>query len=26
LKPQNSVFWYQQVQQWFEAHNAPKAD
>jgi len=26
LKPQNSVFWYQQVQKWFEEHNAPKAD
>lgn len=26
LKPQNSVFWYQQVQQWFEEHNAPKGD
>jgi len=21
LKPQNSVFWYQQVQKWFEEHN-----
>ena len=26
LKPQNSVFWYQQVQKWFEEHNQPKAD
>jgi dipeptidyl aminopeptidase/acylaminoacyl peptidase len=25
LKPQNSVFWYQQVQKWFEEQN-PKAD
>ena len=24
LKPQNSVFWYQQVQKWFEEHNPPK--
>ena len=22
LKPQNSVFWYQQVQKWFEEHNS----
>lgn len=26
LKPQNSVFWYQQVQKWFEEHNQPKAE
>ncbi len=25
LRPQNSVFWYQQVRKWFEEHNAPKA-
>jgi dipeptidyl aminopeptidase/acylaminoacyl peptidase len=25
LKPQNSVFWYEQVKQWFEEHNAPRA-
>ncbi len=24
LKPQNSVFWYQQVGKWFEEHNPPK--
>jgi dipeptidyl aminopeptidase/acylaminoacyl peptidase len=24
LKPQNSVFWYQQVKRWFDEHNAPK--
>jgi dipeptidyl aminopeptidase/acylaminoacyl peptidase len=24
LKPQNSVFWYQQVQRWFEEHNAAR--
>jgi dipeptidyl aminopeptidase/acylaminoacyl peptidase len=24
LKPQNSVFWYQQVQRWLEQHNAPR--
>ncbi len=24
LKPQNSVFWYQQVQRWFEEHNPPR--
>jgi dipeptidyl aminopeptidase/acylaminoacyl peptidase len=24
LKPQNSVFWYQQVNKWFEEQNAPK--
>ena len=24
LKPQNSVFWYQQVKRWFEEHNAPR--
>jgi dipeptidyl aminopeptidase/acylaminoacyl peptidase len=23
LKPQNSVFWYQQVQKWFDEHNPP---
>ncbi len=26
LKPQNSVFWYQQVQKWFEEQNAPKTN
>jgi dipeptidyl aminopeptidase/acylaminoacyl peptidase len=25
LKPQNSVFWYEQVKQWFDEHNAPRA-
>ena len=24
LKPQNSVFWYQQVGKWFDEHNPPK--
>ncbi len=24
LKPQNSVFWYQQVKTWFDEHNPPK--
>lgn len=24
LKPQNSVFWYQQVKAWFDEHNPPK--
>ncbi len=24
LKPQNSVFWYQQVKQWFDEQNPPK--
>jgi dipeptidyl aminopeptidase/acylaminoacyl peptidase len=24
LKPQNSVFWYQQVKRWFDEHNPPK--
>jgi dipeptidyl aminopeptidase/acylaminoacyl peptidase len=24
LKPQNSVFWYQQVKRWFDEHNAPR--
>ncbi len=24
LKPQNSVFWYQQVKAWFDKHNPPK--
>jgi len=24
LKPQNSVFWYQQVQRWFDEHNTPR--
>ena len=24
LKPQNSVFWYQQVKSWFDTHNPPK--
>lgn len=24
LKPQNSVFWYQQVDKWFDEHNPPK--
>jgi dipeptidyl aminopeptidase/acylaminoacyl peptidase len=24
LKPQNSVFWYQQVKAWFDMHNPPK--
>lgn len=24
LKPQNSVFWYQQVGKWFDQHNPPK--
>lgn len=24
LKPQNSVFWYQQVGRWFDEHNPPK--
>jgi dipeptidyl aminopeptidase/acylaminoacyl peptidase len=26
LKPQNSVFWYQQVQKWFEEHNPKNGD
>jgi dipeptidyl aminopeptidase/acylaminoacyl peptidase len=26
LKPQNSVFWYQQVQKWFQEHNAPSTN
>jgi dipeptidyl aminopeptidase/acylaminoacyl peptidase len=26
LKPQNSVFWYQQVQRWFNEQNAPKSE
>ncbi len=26
LKPQNSVFWYQQVQKWFEEHNPENSD
>jgi dipeptidyl aminopeptidase/acylaminoacyl peptidase len=25
LKPQNSVFWYQQVRTWFDTHNPPKS-
>jgi dipeptidyl aminopeptidase/acylaminoacyl peptidase len=24
LKPQNSVFWYQQVKRWFDEHNPPR--
>lgn len=24
LRPQNSVFWYQQVYRWFQEHNAPR--
>ncbi len=24
LKPQNSVFWYQQVKKWFDEHNPPQ--
>ncbi len=24
LKPQNSVFWYQQVKAWFDTHNPPR--
>lgn len=24
LKPQNSVFWYQQVKRWFDEHNKPR--